>query len=120
MSKLFRQIEMDDIGTTEPVEYVAVHPLVWGDKDKPDCGFTELDGEIKHKSDCATHNETAIPKRLCDCKAVLEAFTEASKPLVELLCKNYHPHVTVIVTPTGFELVEGLVSNPKITEFLQD
>lgn len=37
-------------------------------------------------------------------------FEKAAKPLMAYLAKNHHPHVTVIVTSTGAELMEGLES----------
>lgn len=48
-----------------------------------------------------------------------EQFKEICKPLVKYLCENYHPHVTIIITPTGAEMVEGLMST-KIEEYLVD
>jgi len=47
-------------------------------------------------------------------------FKEVCKPLIKYLCDNYHPHVTIIVTPTGAELMEGLVGTGLITEFVKD
>ncbi len=44
---------------------------------------------------------------------------EVSKPLVKFLCDNFHPHVQVIVQPTGAEILEGLAS-VKIEEFIKD
>jgi hypothetical protein len=49
----------------------------------------------------------------------LKQFEEASKPLVKFLCENFHPHVYVIVNPTGAELVEGL-AYVRVEEFLRD
>lgn len=49
----------------------------------------------------------------------IEELREASKPLVRFLCENFHPHVYVIVSPTGAELVEG-ISSVKIEEFIRD
>ncbi len=45
---------------------------------------------------------------------------EAAEPLLKLLNESYHPHVTVIITATSIELVEGVVSIPNITEYLKD
>ena len=44
---------------------------------------------------------------------------DAAKPLLKLLCDNYHPHVTVIVTPDSVEL---LSSGMRIinSEFIKD
>lgn len=49
----------------------------------------------------------------------VEQLNEAAKPLVKFLCDNCHPHVYVIVEPTGAELVEGL-ARVKIEEFIKD
>jgi hypothetical protein len=34
-------------------------------------------------------------------------FEELARPLIKHLCENYHPHVTIIITPTSAELLEG-------------
>lgn len=44
---------------------------------------------------------------------------EAAKPLVKFLCDNCHPHVKVIVEPSGAEILEGLAS-VKIEQFIKD
>ena len=49
-----------------------------------------------------------------------ETIKEAAKPLIKYLCENYNPHVTAIVTGTSIELVEGLISIPKIYDYLID
>lgn len=46
-------------------------------------------------------------------------FEEASKPLIKFLCENFHPHVTVIVEPSGAEILEGSASI-KCEEFILD
>jgi len=46
-------------------------------------------------------------------------FEEAVKPLIKYLCENHHPHTSVIVVPSGAELVEGKLS-VEITEFIKD
>lgn len=48
-----------------------------------------------------------------------KAFRDAAEPLVKYLNENHHPHVTVIVTPTRAELVEGIMSVP-IEEHIKD
>jgi hypothetical protein len=35
-------------------------------------------------------------------------FYDVAMPLIEYLRENHHPHVTVIVTPTHAELLEGI------------
>lgn len=46
-------------------------------------------------------------------------FRDAAKPLVKWLNENMHPHVAVIVTPTGSELFEGIAPVP-INDFIKD
>ena len=36
-----------------------------------------------------------------------DEFEKAARPLMEFLCKEFHPHVTVIVTGSDAELSEG-------------
>ena len=50
----------------------------------------------------------------------LKELTELSKPLIKWLNENKHPHHTIIIHPIGFELLEGVCSNPTITEFVKD
>ncbi len=52
-------------------------------------------------------------------KEQIDAFEEAAKPLVKWLNDNCHPHVTVVVTPSGAELSEGVAFVP-IKEFIKD
>jgi len=47
-------------------------------------------------------------------------FTKAAKPLIKYLCENHHHHVSVIVTPTNAELLEGIISTREIIEYLKD
>ena len=58
----------------------------------------------------AEHVNTAIPYD----------FKSASLPLIKWLNENYHPHVTVIVTPTSSELLEGKESTGPIYDFVKD
>lgn len=53
-------------------------------------------------------------------KAKLDKLKEAAKPLLKLLCAEYHPHHTMIITGTSFELLEGVCSEPKIFDFVVD
>lgn len=46
-------------------------------------------------------------------------FEELSKPMIKYLCENFHPHVTVVITPTSAELLEGL-KGIKCDEFIVD
>lgn len=46
--------------------------------------------------------------------------SRAAEPLIKLLCRKHHPHVTVIVTGTSIELMEGIMTIPKIYDYLTD
>ena len=45
---------------------------------------------------------------------------KAAEPLIKYLCENYHPHITAIVTGTSIELLEGIMSIPKIYDYVVD
>ena len=45
-------------------------------------------------------------------------FEELARPMIKYLCENYHPHVTVIITPTSAELLEGLKTIGRIEDGL--
>ena len=47
-------------------------------------------------------------------------FDSASRILIKYLCENHNPHVTVIVTPTGAELLGGLKSTGEIMDYVKD
>ena len=47
-------------------------------------------------------------------------FEELARPMIKYLCENYHPHVTVIITPTTAELSEGLKSVGYIDDYIRD
>ena len=47
-------------------------------------------------------------------------FEELAKPILKYLCENYHPHVTVIITPTSAELLEGLNTIGYVDDFIRD
>jgi hypothetical protein len=49
-----------------------------------------------------------------------DSFKQAVLPLIKYLCENHHPHVSVIVTPTGAELLEGKQSTGEIKDYLKD
>ena len=46
-------------------------------------------------------------------------FTAKAKDMMDWLCANGHPHMTIIITPTTAELLEGSVA-VETTEFLRD
>lgn len=47
-------------------------------------------------------------------------FEALTRPVIEWLNNNCHPHVSVIVTPTNAELVEGVCSTGEILDYLKD
>ncbi len=47
-------------------------------------------------------------------------FEELVRPVIQYLCENFHPHVTVIITPTYAELLEGKMGTGKITDYICD
>lgn len=50
----------------------------------------------------------------------IEELTEAAKPLIKYLNENHNPHVKAIVTTDSVEVVEGVLSNPNIKDFIKD
>ena len=52
-------------------------------------------------------------------KEQVQAFEEAAKPLIKFLNDNFHPHVTVLVTPSDAEILEGCASI-RCNEFIKD
>lgn len=48
------------------------------------------------------------------------AFEKAARPLIKWLAENVHPHHTVIVTPTGAELLEGALATGQILDYIKD
>ncbi len=48
-----------------------------------------------------------------------EEFKELSKPLIKFLNDNFNPHVTIILTPTGGEIMSGSASF-QCHEFIKD
>ena len=65
-------------------------------------------------------NRECLKIRVHGEKGDQNAFKEAAIPLIKYLCENYHPHVTVIVTPTTAELLEGLKNTGYIDDFIRD
>ena len=46
-------------------------------------------------------------------------FEEKAKGLMKWLCENGHPHMTVVITPTSAELLEGAIGIES-NEFVKD
>ena len=49
-----------------------------------------------------------------------KSFDEVARPLIQWLCENVNPHHTVIVTPTGAELLSGAISTGRVLDYLKD
>lgn len=49
-----------------------------------------------------------------------KSFDEVARPLIQWLCENVHPHHTVIVTPTGAELLAGSISTGQVLDYVKD
>lgn len=47
-------------------------------------------------------------------------FEAVTRPVIEWLNNNCHPHVSVIVTPTNAELLEGVCSTGEILDYVKD
>lgn len=47
-------------------------------------------------------------------------FEAVCRPVIKWLCENVHPHHTVIITPTGAELLQGEMCTPEILDYLKD
>lgn len=43
-----------------------------------------------------------------------------TRPLMEWLCENYHPHVMITVTSTSAQLFEGVLSTGQIMDYVKD
>ncbi len=46
-------------------------------------------------------------------------FEAIARPVIAWLNENYHPHVTVIITPDSAEIMEGLMAFP-CTDYIKD
>lgn len=70
----------------------------------------EIEKEHLDKVKIRVHGETLDKNK----------FEELTKPILKYLCENYHPHVTVIITPTSAELLEGLKTIGYVDDFVRD
>lgn len=65
---------------------------------------------LKKKTKIRVHGESLEEDKL----------EELTRPILKYLCENYHPHVTVIITPTSAELLEGLKTIGYVDDFIRD
>lgn len=47
-------------------------------------------------------------------------FLKACRPLIQYICENHDPHTTAIVTPTGAELLQGVIVTGVIMDYVKD
>ena len=52
-------------------------------------------------------------------KDEIEEFEALARPMIKWLNDNWHPHVTVIITPTSAELLSGECSTGKIMDYVR-
>lgn len=53
-------------------------------------------------------------------KEQIDEFEELTRPVIKFLNENCHPHVSVIVTPTTAELMEGVCHTGEIMDYVKD
>ena len=71
--------------------------------------------EVKHKSDCAMHNEPAYPKGVCDCGALVEAVENLMDEYSRNPVTNYaHVAPEEVIALVRAEAVEVIRSNGKL------
>jgi hypothetical protein len=47
-------------------------------------------------------------------------FEALTRPLIKWLCENYHPHHTIIITPTSAEMLEGVCCTGQVLDYVRD
>lgn len=52
-------------------------------------------------------------------KSKSESFENAARPLIKWLNENSHPHTSAIVTQTGAELLEGIMTTGDIMDYVK-
>lgn len=72
--------------------------------------------EIDRKRAIRDGNEDLIPME----NDKQQEFEAVCRPVIKWLCENIHPHHTVIITPTGAELLEGQMCTPQILDYIKD
>ena len=53
-------------------------------------------------------------------KKEIKEFENLCRPLIKWLNDNYHPHVTILITPINAELLEGIQSTGIIHDYIRD
>lgn len=73
----------------------------------------------KYEYRCGIHDAIKIVETFVN-KDKLKEFELLARPMIKYLCENHHPHVSVIITPTNAELLEGQMSTGQILEYIRD
>ena len=68
---------------------------------------------------CGLHDAIKIVESFVN-KGKVKEFEQLARPMMQYLCENYHPHVTVLITPTNAELLEGKMSTGQIMDHVRD
>ena len=68
----------------------------------------------------ATNNAIEMIKRTDTIVEKQAEFEEIARIMMKYLCENHHPHVSVIITPTHAELLEGLKSTGEVMDYVKD
>ena len=68
---------------------------------------------------CGLHDAIKIVETFAN-KDKVNEFELLARPLIQYLCENHHPHVTVIITTTNAELLEGKMSTGQSMDYVVD
>ena len=49
-----------------------------------------------------------------------EDFESVTRPVLKYLCDHHHPHMTIVITPTTAELLEGRKSIGQVMDYVHD
>lgn len=83
-------------------------------------GFTKTKQELLSLGiEIGTYNEEVRDRSITMKPTKLEEFKKVCEPVIAWLNDNYHPHVTVIITPESAELTEGMAAFP-CTKYIRD
>lgn len=73
----------------------------------------------KYDYRCGLHDAIKIVEIFAN-KDKVKEFEQLARPMMQYLCENYHPHVTVVISPTNAELLEGKMSTGQIIDYVVD
>lgn len=100
------------------VEFIE-NILNWDKKSKGMFDYNGLEGVLsKYQTELKKEHESNVRIRVHGYELNEAKFEELARPMIKYLCENHHPHVTVIITPTSAELLEGLKSLGSIDDYI--